>query len=340
MAPRPFPLRFRVGNDICRVSRIRDIITRKHKSEPSLFLSQFVERILTPAERRYFWGRFGQPEAVHDKVDVVAEFLAGRFAAKEACRKACVHLDSKTSGFQHIMILPIDDVERSEHQSRRPRGLILDKIYEEKQADLTSEEGSVVTKTEPDSVTSQLDGQLCEISISHDGDYATAVAIVPEMEATTANSAVEAEVKQQHRSDSKPSKTKSNPKTAPWDALLAKNAPRYEISQVRLVSHLPTSQTPDIPQQTANTVNAAVNTRIHNLKRRTVLLEKIKALHDKEARTAIRERTVRAELTPQGRQNWDRMMAEAEAATPHIAEKGKSKNAREETPSSGPSDAS
>jgi holo-[acyl-carrier protein] synthase len=29
---------------------------------------------------------------------------------------------------------------------------------------------------------SELDGQLCEISISHDGDFATAVAIVPVVE--------------------------------------------------------------------------------------------------------------------------------------------------------------
>jgi hypothetical protein len=32
-----------------------------------------------------------------------------------------------------------------------------------------------------------LEGQLCEISISHDGDFATAVALVPSMKPKTAS---------------------------------------------------------------------------------------------------------------------------------------------------------
>jgi holo-[acyl-carrier protein] synthase len=74
------------------------------------------------------------------------------------------------------MILPVTSVDRSEHQSARPQGLILDKVYDTE----SSDDAPVVASTRVD--VSELDGQLCEISISHDGDFATAVAIVPVVE--------------------------------------------------------------------------------------------------------------------------------------------------------------
>jgi holo-[acyl-carrier protein] synthase len=108
-----------------------------------------------------------------------------RFAAKEACRKACDHLDANERGFKHIMILPVTLADGEKHQSSRPQGLILDKVYET-YASAPSDAGNSadarvamqhVMSTLVD--VSELDGQLCEISISHDGDFATAVAIVP-----------------------------------------------------------------------------------------------------------------------------------------------------------------
>ena len=67
-------------------------------------------------------------------------------------------------------------MDLSEHQSARPQGLILDKVYDTE----SSDDAPVVVSTRVD--VSELDGQLCEISISHDGDFATAVAIVPVVE--------------------------------------------------------------------------------------------------------------------------------------------------------------
>jgi holo-[acyl-carrier protein] synthase len=96
-----------------------------------------------------------------------------RFAAKEACRKACDHLDNNTRGFHHIIILPLIGARQKEHQSQRPEGLVLHEALQE------------VEKTEPAEEApfdvSTLDGQICEISISHDGEYASAVALVPSM---------------------------------------------------------------------------------------------------------------------------------------------------------------
>jgi holo-[acyl-carrier protein] synthase len=143
--------------------------------------------VFTDHERRYFWKRFGPEEEAFTKVDAISRFLAGRygmivhfsslslhylrFAAKEACRKACEQMSSNSRGFQHIVILPVVSPGANAHQSSRPQGLILDKAYEERSDAKTTPQRRVDIN--------ELDGQLCEISISHDGDFATAVAIVP-----------------------------------------------------------------------------------------------------------------------------------------------------------------
>ncbi|KAI4643576.1 hypothetical protein J4E93_006586 [Alternaria ventricosa] len=176
MPPRPFPFPFRVGTDICNVQRVRSIITPRAGSEgePLRPLRHYLKRVFTEHERQYFWNRFGPEESVLEKADVISKFLAGRFAAKEACRKAIQHLDIVQRGFKHIMILPVTAVDRSKHQSLRPQGLILDMVYEDFEPTWVKPDGKIGVID-----MSEIDGQLCEISISHDGDYATAVAIVP-----------------------------------------------------------------------------------------------------------------------------------------------------------------
>lgn len=101
-----------------------------------------------------------------------------RFAAKEACRKACGHLDGQSRGFHRIIILPVSNSTGIEHKSSAPQGLILDKIFEETGHSTQCEHPMRMPKMSGVSL-SALDGQLCEISISHDGDFATAIAIVP-----------------------------------------------------------------------------------------------------------------------------------------------------------------
>jgi holo-[acyl-carrier protein] synthase len=78
------------------------------------------------------------------------------------------------------MILPITTLDRKEHQSARPQGLIL---YEALQ-DMNRKNGtdnSGATEEAGSFDINTLEGQMCEISISHDGDFATAVALVPSM---------------------------------------------------------------------------------------------------------------------------------------------------------------
>lgn len=72
-------------------------------------------------------------------------------------------------------------IEQKEHQSQRPEGLILHEA-------LPEIESTGVAGETPFDVTT-LDGQICEISISHDGDYANAVALVPSMKQTDSSNA-------------------------------------------------------------------------------------------------------------------------------------------------------
>ncbi|OAL03388.1 hypothetical protein IQ06DRAFT_302387 [Phaeosphaeriaceae sp. SRC1lsM3a] len=180
MPPRPFPYTLRVGTDICNVSRIRRLVAREGDRH---YLEKFTRRILTAPERTYFWQRFGPSHDVDSRLDVVSNFLAGRFAAKEAIRKACNQFQTLERGFQNIVILPVTSSSRLEHQSSRPQGLILDGPYASttptgqafdtgQDVELRHGGGSLPN-------IADLDGQLCEISISHDGDFATAVALVP-----------------------------------------------------------------------------------------------------------------------------------------------------------------
>ena len=106
----------------------------------------------------------------YQKLSSIQSSQRARFAAKEACRKACDHIANESRGFKQIVILPVDKPKTGEHSSRRPAAIILDEALPE-------------PRSESDSPCSfeSLEGQLCEVSISHDGEYATAVALVPSM---------------------------------------------------------------------------------------------------------------------------------------------------------------
>jgi holo-[acyl-carrier protein] synthase len=196
MPLRPFPYALRVGTDICNVARVRQMLARK--GDNLTYLGKFTRRVLTIPERVYFWQRFGPSRDISTKLDAVSEFLAGRFvaiqcasaifshsrrfAAKEAIRKACDHFEETSRGYQGIVILPITPSTLLEHHSSRPQGLVLDTPYGPTPAahHNLNDPADSTTASEESSVTADgLAGQLCEISISHDGDFATAVALVP-----------------------------------------------------------------------------------------------------------------------------------------------------------------
>ncbi|KAF7925666.1 uncharacterized protein EAE98_006891 [Botrytis deweyae] len=216
--PRAFPLPVNIGTDICRISRIQDILT-KHQSK---YAHRFIRRIFTPQEqvwyrprllplieylyfmeRREFiqgkiekqerwkakslealiglvtpketpllnstaandspvgsliWPTHGAQEdlkkltkeeeesillQLKENVHGVARFVAGRFAAKEAAKKA---FSKRKLNFHDITI---DSPSLDNLRSRAPVTLIKSAAGQE--------------------------DQIVPMSISHDGDYATAV---------------------------------------------------------------------------------------------------------------------------------------------------------------------
>lgn len=114
------------GIDVVEISRISTDILR--------FGQRFIDRILAPSEREMLKGR-------HD----VEDFIAGRFAAKEAIIKALgVYLENRP---------PLNRIEIV-RSGRRPPEVTL-----------------------PDDIIAKLNGARCHISISHERHYAVAVAI-------------------------------------------------------------------------------------------------------------------------------------------------------------------
>jgi holo-[acyl-carrier protein] synthase len=100
-----------------------------------------------------------------------------RWAAKEAVRKACEHLGS-SNGFHSIIILPIALSKLTPGATSRPQALILRNRLPEPPK--PSPQATVNHDISFD--IESLDGQLCEVSISHDSKYASAVALVPVVE--------------------------------------------------------------------------------------------------------------------------------------------------------------
>jgi holo-[acyl-carrier protein] synthase len=89
-------------------------------------------------------------------VERASKFLAGRWAAKEAVVKAC---SWRRLMFDEIMVL-------KEQGGKRVYGVILD----EREVRREDHEGSEDVQAEPA-------GQVVQLSISHDGEYATAVCL-------------------------------------------------------------------------------------------------------------------------------------------------------------------
>ncbi|PKS09089.1 hypothetical protein jhhlp_003703 [Lomentospora prolificans] len=136
----PFPFPLYVGTDICRVSRILSLLTNPTRGR------RFVDRVLSPEERALSRVRRVLGERYHGTGPwgdlKTAEFIAGRFAAKEAAFKA--HPFRRLT-WHDIVIRPADESEES--------GPIV----------------AVIRGEEAD--------QMSMVSISHDGDYATAVCL-------------------------------------------------------------------------------------------------------------------------------------------------------------------
>ncbi|CAK4030824.1 4 -phosphopantetheinyl transferase superfamily [Lecanosticta acicola] len=216
MPPKPFPLPFGIGTDIIRISRICDIIAKDSPlpSRNSTSLLPFLRRVLTQREQTDFWRRFKNEATVwSDKKKPAAEYLAGRWAAKEAVIKAVryrpltllqveIHryppVHERSGVFALILDQPADTMSAKTSQlgghgppsssdarleDRMAGHPLADNLQERSQPGDSEEIGSQQTAGAPSDPADplyggvpydQLEGQIARISISHDGDYATA----------------------------------------------------------------------------------------------------------------------------------------------------------------------
>ncbi|KAL4869388.1 hypothetical protein BDV12DRAFT_84283 [Aspergillus spectabilis] len=167
--PLAFPYALNIGTDIVHLPRITRLLTR-----PS-YLTRFTRRILSETEQRDFRIRFSLPpgssptpqprpestprmkdmrtesETQFDAVNItpdMARWLAGRFAAKEAARKAAVG-GAVSVGWKGVVVRVGDGKAEG-----RPEVVYLDAE--------DGEEGG---------------GKVGRLSISHDGEYVVATVL-------------------------------------------------------------------------------------------------------------------------------------------------------------------
>ena len=152
----PFTRDLSIGTDIVRIQRIRDLIWNKALPTPQKErIPRFLTRILHPKERLDFNARFPGLEellAVESNIrtrnrENTARWLAGRWAAKEAAKKAW---GATKLGFKDVRV----------------------EICADGQVQVVCH-GKIFTHN------GELDDaeQVGKLSISHDGDYATATVL-------------------------------------------------------------------------------------------------------------------------------------------------------------------
>lgn len=171
MVLRPVQLPFTIGADVCsiqRISRIASAVAPANKR-----VNPFARRFLTPREVSHLHARFRID--TRGNLDSIAGHLAGRWAAKEAIIKAV-----KPRKLQPL------EIEVWQTRDGEVFGLVADppaKVYED--ADYLSgihpQLEGVALSGKRDHLERALDlrgnATILSVSISHDSDYAFAVAL-------------------------------------------------------------------------------------------------------------------------------------------------------------------
>lgn len=176
----PFPFPFNIGTDIVHLPRIHRILTGRYRD-------RFMSRILCGKETADFAQRFnfdansphdGKPSILHSSIEMTGEvrarslninidmtrWVAGRFAAKEAARKAAPD-GAAHAGWKEVWVKLEDDAQGQtpgndeetrpvRSSSRRPEIVYLMPEYR---------------------------GQVGKLSISHDGEYIVATVLASTM---------------------------------------------------------------------------------------------------------------------------------------------------------------
>ncbi|KAJ5480879.1 4'-phosphopantetheinyl transferase B [Penicillium diatomitis] len=178
MKPLPFPLALNIGTDIVHIPRITRLLQQTN------YLGRFTRRILSDQEHIDFRKRFqhiSQPQtpshASSTQPTITPEmtrWLAGRFAAKEAARKAAPGGAAALSWKDVVIRVPeLGDEAEGERVDAGVDGSTSRQQRQQQQDDGTSRRPEIVFlgdgMDQPD--------RLGQLSISHDGDYVVATVL-------------------------------------------------------------------------------------------------------------------------------------------------------------------
>jgi holo-[acyl-carrier protein] synthase len=184
LRPFPFPS-LSIGTDIAHIPRIARHVASQRT------LPRFLRKLFTAREERAFHLRFplrslesadsgfesgsGEGEGEQRKrEDAAARYLAGRWAAKEAVVKAC--------SWRRLVFDEIQILREEGSESKRVYGVILDRA--EVRRAMGRDGWGAKDETRGEALVEEVDedipGQIVKISISHDGEYATAVCLAAE----------------------------------------------------------------------------------------------------------------------------------------------------------------
>ncbi|CRG91461.1 hypothetical protein PISL3812_08510 [Talaromyces islandicus] len=151
MPPLPFPFALNIGTDVVHLPRILRLLGHRGARSNENYLDKFTRRILCPQEQQDFNIRFNNSarrtgDALPPSVvtpDMV-RWLAGRFAAKEAARKAAPG-GAASIGWKDVLVRAAPSTAAG---SGRPEVVFLG-----------------------------AESRVGKLSISHDGDYVVATVL-------------------------------------------------------------------------------------------------------------------------------------------------------------------
>ncbi|OBT86222.1 hypothetical protein VE02_06222 [Pseudogymnoascus sp. 03VT05] len=174
----PSRLPYTIGTDICHIPRIL-LLLRRQLSEPGYVegeMPRFWTRVLTPLEARY--SGWNSPGGVEGR----ARFIAGRWAAKEAVIKAVSAAYSGGRGkvFMHDIVILNAKTQSAIKEGLKAAARIEARESGGAQQDQLGGEGEVKGGSPRAFVKVPGEEGWVEVSvsISHDGEYATATALV------------------------------------------------------------------------------------------------------------------------------------------------------------------
>jgi holo-[acyl-carrier protein] synthase len=173
MKPTPFPYPLNIGTDIVHLPRLLRLISRRNGQGNSTYLPRLIRRILCEQEQQDFRARFPShashltvaghesfvsrlpplsrsTTALPTPTTEMARWLAGRFAAKEAARKASPG-GAASMGWKDVLVKVVEPSA----SGGRP-----EVVY------LGSDDGH-----------KERNDRIGKLSISHDGDYVIAMVL-------------------------------------------------------------------------------------------------------------------------------------------------------------------